>query len=82
MMGIVRCAVSWALRRLTPSSTAERKREQRGDWGSRLWLLPDRIRSNNDENLQLIEMDVVGRPIEAFEMVVPFQLVSGTCGGK
>lgn len=28
---------------------------------------------------ELIEMDVVGRPIEAFEMVVPFQLVSGTC---
>lgn len=81
-MGIVRSAVSWALRRLTPNQDSRKVTEDRGHLGSRLGLLLDRIRSNNGEDLQLIEKDVVGRPIEAFEMAVLFQLASCTYDGK
>ncbi len=36
----------------------------------------DRIASSNDGNSQLVEMDVVEEPIEAFEVCRPFQLAS------
>jgi hypothetical protein len=38
--------------------------------GSKTGSVLDRIRSIEDRNLQLIEKDVVGKPIDAFEVVV------------
>ena len=38
--------------------------------GSEMCCLLDRITSIKDRNLQLVEKDAVGRPIDAFEVVV------------